>query len=127
MQPRREAALEQVATDIRRSGGSALPLVTDLARDRSLANLVAQTRAELGPIDILVNNAGYAMWKSLEAAMLVAALLARRRGVLIGGPGRNLGRDAVAHVGRIRRVDTGGDKETHGHCREEVGARADPL
>jgi NAD(P)-dependent dehydrogenase (short-subunit alcohol dehydrogenase family) len=57
---RREAALERVATDIRRSGGSALPIVTDLARDDSLANLVAQTRAELGQLDILVNNAGYA-------------------------------------------------------------------
>jgi NADP-dependent 3-hydroxy acid dehydrogenase YdfG len=57
---RREAALERVATDIRRSGGSALPIVTYLARDDSLANLVAQTRAELGQLDILVNNAGYA-------------------------------------------------------------------
>jgi NAD(P)-dependent dehydrogenase (short-subunit alcohol dehydrogenase family) len=44
---------------------SALPIVTDLARDDSLANLVSQTRAELGPIDILVNNAGYVVWKPL--------------------------------------------------------------
>ncbi len=67
---RRKAALERVATDIRRSGGSALPIVTDLARDDSLANLVAQTRVELGPIDILVNNAGYAVWKPLEATSM---------------------------------------------------------
>jgi short-subunit dehydrogenase len=67
---RREAALERVATDIRRSGGSVLPIVTDLARDDSLANLVTQTRAELGPIDILVNNAGYAVWKPLEATSM---------------------------------------------------------
>ena len=67
---RRKAALERVATDIRRSGGSALPIVTDLTRDDSLANLVAQTRAELGPIDILVNNAGYAVWKPLEATSM---------------------------------------------------------
>ena len=53
---RREAALERVATDIRRSGGSALPIVTDLAQDDSLANLVTQTCAELGPIDILVKQ-----------------------------------------------------------------------
>src|SRR5579859_6416557 len=70
MAARRKAALEQVATDIRRSGGSALPIVTDLARDDSLADLVAQTRAELGPIDILVNNAGYAVWKPLEATSM---------------------------------------------------------
>src|SRR5207237_1398063 len=67
---RREAALERVATDIRRSGGSVLPIVTDLARDDSLANLVTQTRAELGPIDILVNNAGFAVWKPLEATTM---------------------------------------------------------
>jgi len=70
MAARRKAALEQVATDIRRSGGRALPIVTDLARDDSLADLVAQTRAELGPIDILVNNAGYAVWKPLEATSM---------------------------------------------------------
>src|SRR6266568_6704691 len=67
---RRQAPLERVATDIRRSGGSALPIVTDLARDDSLANLVTQTRAQLGPIDILVNNAGYAVWKPLEATSM---------------------------------------------------------
>jgi short-subunit dehydrogenase len=67
---RRKAELDRVATDIRRNGGSALPIVTDLARDDSLANLVSQTRAELGPIDILVNNAGYAVWKPLEATSM---------------------------------------------------------
>jgi 3-oxoacyl-[acyl-carrier protein] reductase len=67
---RREAALERVAEGIRRAGGVAVPVVTDLADDTSLANLVARTRAELGSIDILVNNAGYAVWKSLEATSL---------------------------------------------------------
>jgi 2-hydroxycyclohexanecarboxyl-CoA dehydrogenase len=67
---RREAALERVAADIRGSGGIALPIVTDLARDGSLVNLVTQTRTELGPIDILVNNAGYAVWKPLEATSM---------------------------------------------------------
>lgn len=67
---RREAALERVATDIRRSGGSALPVVTDLTQDASLANLITQTRAMLGQIDILVNNAGYALWRPLEATSM---------------------------------------------------------
>jgi 2-hydroxycyclohexanecarboxyl-CoA dehydrogenase len=67
---RREEALERVATGIRLAGGVAVPVVTDLADDDSLANLVARTRAELGPIDILVNNAGFAVWKSLEATSL---------------------------------------------------------
>jgi short-subunit dehydrogenase len=63
---RRGDQLEQVANGIRRDGGVALPVVTDLADDESLASLVARTRAEVGPIDILVNNAGYAVWKPLE-------------------------------------------------------------
>jgi 2-hydroxycyclohexanecarboxyl-CoA dehydrogenase len=67
---RRGAALEQVAGGIRQAGGVAVPIVTDLADEASLGNLVARTRAELGPIDILVNNAGYAVWKPLEATTL---------------------------------------------------------
>jgi short-subunit dehydrogenase len=64
---RRAAALEEVAKSIREAGAVAVPIVTDLADDASLENLVARTRAELGPIDILVNSAGFAVWKPLEA------------------------------------------------------------
>jgi len=67
---RREAALERVAEGIRRDGGVAVPLVTDLADDDALARLLATTRAGLGPIDILVNNAGYAVWKTLQETTL---------------------------------------------------------
>jgi short-subunit dehydrogenase len=67
---RRAEALEQVANGIRQSGGVALPIVADLTADESLANLVATTRSEFGPIDILVNNAGYAVWKPLEATTI---------------------------------------------------------
>jgi NAD(P)-dependent dehydrogenase (short-subunit alcohol dehydrogenase family) len=67
---RRRNALDQVAESIRASGGYALPIVTDLTDDASLANLVERTRAELGPIEILVNNAGFAVWKPLEATSL---------------------------------------------------------
>jgi 2-hydroxycyclohexanecarboxyl-CoA dehydrogenase len=64
------AGLEQVAKGIRRAGGTAIPVVTDLTDDGSLANLLARTRAELGPADVLVNNAGYAVWKPLEATSM---------------------------------------------------------
>jgi NAD(P)-dependent dehydrogenase (short-subunit alcohol dehydrogenase family) len=67
---RRGLELERVADGIRTNGGVAVPVVTDLADDNSLANLVARTRAELGPIDILVNSAGFAVWKPLEAATM---------------------------------------------------------
>ena len=67
---RRQAGLERVAEDIRQQGGTAVPVATDLADDDSIANLLARTRAELGPVDILVNNAGYAVWKPLEATTM---------------------------------------------------------
>jgi NADP-dependent 3-hydroxy acid dehydrogenase YdfG len=67
---RRRDELEQVAKDIRRDGGTAVPVVTDLTDDDSLARLLTTTRAELGAVDVLVNNAGYAIWKPLEATTI---------------------------------------------------------
>lgn len=67
---RRRDELEQVAKDIRRDGGTAVPVVTDLTDDDSLARLLTTTRAELGAVDVLVNNAGYAIWKPLEATTM---------------------------------------------------------
>jgi short-subunit dehydrogenase len=58
---RRETELERVAAGIRQRGGVAVPVVTDLADDDSLARLVATAHAEAGPVDVLVNNAGYAL------------------------------------------------------------------
>ena len=58
MAARRAAGLEQVAKGIRRDGGTAIPVVTDLTDDDSLANLLARTRAEVGPVDVLVNVPG---------------------------------------------------------------------
>jgi len=63
---RRGEELERVATAIREAGGTAITVVTDLTDDGSLADLVAVTRGELGPVDVLVNNAGHAVWKPLE-------------------------------------------------------------
>jgi NADP-dependent 3-hydroxy acid dehydrogenase YdfG len=67
---RREAELGRVAEGIRREGGVAVQLVTDLADDDALARLLVTTRAEPGPIDVLVNNAGYAVWKPLQETAL---------------------------------------------------------
>jgi NADP-dependent 3-hydroxy acid dehydrogenase YdfG len=67
---RRETELERVATGIRQRGGVAVPVVTDLADDDSLARLLATAHAEAGPVDVLVNNVGYALWKPLEAATI---------------------------------------------------------
>jgi NAD(P)-dependent dehydrogenase (short-subunit alcohol dehydrogenase family) len=63
---RRETELAGVADGIRQRGGVAIPVVTDLTSDESMARLLATARAEAGPVDVLVNNAGYAVWKPLE-------------------------------------------------------------
>lgn len=67
---RRGDELERLAEAIRRDGGAAVPIVTDVTDGGALAHLVAQTRAELGAIDILVNSAGFAVWEPLEATTM---------------------------------------------------------
>jgi NAD(P)-dependent dehydrogenase (short-subunit alcohol dehydrogenase family) len=67
---RRREALEKVAAGINKAGGAAVPVVTDLTEDDSLASLLETTRAEFGPVDVLVNNAGYGLFKPLEETTL---------------------------------------------------------
>jgi short-subunit dehydrogenase len=67
---RRGERLEQVAARIRQAGGAAVPVVTDLADENSLARLLDTASTEFGPVDVLVNNAGFAVWKPLEATSL---------------------------------------------------------
>jgi NAD(P)-dependent dehydrogenase (short-subunit alcohol dehydrogenase family) len=67
---RRSEELDRVAKAIRDAGGTALAVPTDLTLEDSLANLVATTHAEFGPVDVLVNNAGHALWKPLEQTTL---------------------------------------------------------
>jgi NAD(P)-dependent dehydrogenase (short-subunit alcohol dehydrogenase family) len=50
--------LEQVAAEIRKAGGKALPVVAHVGRIDEINSLVARVTDELGRIDILVNNAG---------------------------------------------------------------------
>ena len=63
-------ALESVAADCRslgaKSGGSAIAVSTDVAKQQECRTLIEKTIAEFGRIDTLVNNAGATMWARFE-------------------------------------------------------------
>jgi len=52
--------IDSVAAEIQALGRRALPLVSDVADERAVEELVATTVRELGRLDIVVNNAGAA-------------------------------------------------------------------
>lgn len=54
----RAGAAEEVATDIRLRGRSALAVAADVADKRAVTRMVAEVTAQLAQPDILVNNAG---------------------------------------------------------------------
>ena len=99
---RRERELAGVADGIRQRGGVAIPVLTDLTSDESIARLLETAQAEAGPVDVLVNNAGYAVWKPLEETALaewdhafavnVRAAACLSAGVLPGMQARRFGR-----------------------------------
>jgi NAD(P)-dependent dehydrogenase (short-subunit alcohol dehydrogenase family) len=62
---RTQKEIEGAAEEIRKMGGKALALVTDLTVHEQLENLVNATVREFGRIDILVNNAARSFLRSL--------------------------------------------------------------
>jgi NAD(P)-dependent dehydrogenase (short-subunit alcohol dehydrogenase family) len=69
---RTEDEVVSVVAEIRARGGSAIPLVVDVADEASVASGFATARAELGPVTIVVNNAGTPGVPLPVAAMEVA-------------------------------------------------------
>jgi short-subunit dehydrogenase len=63
---RRVDRLENLASEIRASGGQALPVAADLTRLEDIQNLVSCTLDEFGQIDVLLNNAGFGRLAWLE-------------------------------------------------------------
>lgn len=55
---REGAALERVASEIRRSGMLITPMVSDVLHTEGLSRFVLEVEEKVGPVDILVNNAG---------------------------------------------------------------------
>ena len=63
---RNQAKLEEVAEDIRRSGGAAHPYAVDLTVAEAVAEVAKKITAEVGTPDIIFNNAGVGKWLSVE-------------------------------------------------------------
>ena len=86
--------IEGVAEEVRKTGGKALAIVTDLTVNEQLENLVNATVKEFGRVDILVNNAARSFLRNLmdlredgwdkvfntnvKAVWLLSRLVARR-------------------------------------------------
>ena len=54
-----QEAAKSVADEIRKSGGSAIPMGGDVSKNDDVGALVARAMEEFGTLDIYVNNAGY--------------------------------------------------------------------
>lgn len=65
---RRLDRLEQLASEIREHGGTALGIEADLSEKDQVSAIVDQTVGTLGRIDILVNNAGVMLLGPIEDA-----------------------------------------------------------
>src|SRR5262245_47033060 len=62
---RRVDALESVANDIRKAGGTAATAKLDVANSGSISQAVQTIEQALGRIDVLVNNSGVSIGKPL--------------------------------------------------------------
>jgi NADP-dependent 3-hydroxy acid dehydrogenase YdfG len=65
---RRLDRLEQLAAEIGESGGTALPIRSDITDQTQVVTTVGRTVSELGRLDILVNNAGVMLLGPIEEA-----------------------------------------------------------
>jgi short-subunit dehydrogenase len=63
---RNQAKLEEVAEEIRRSGGAAHPYAVDLTVADAVSEVARKITADLGTPDIIFNNAGVGKWLSVE-------------------------------------------------------------
>jgi NADP-dependent 3-hydroxy acid dehydrogenase YdfG len=64
---RRQSALQEVAAEIRRAGGTALPLVADVTDQDSVNAAARAVLAEFGEADLVFNNAGIMLPGAIEA------------------------------------------------------------
>ncbi len=63
---RRRDRLDRVAQEIIDAGGTALPLVADVAQDADMQAFVDQTVSRWGQLDVIVCNAGYGVYGTID-------------------------------------------------------------
>lgn len=66
---RNRAAADEVAQAITAAGGKSLALYTDVADERAVEQMVADTIEKFGRIDVLVNNAAVFILKGVDATV----------------------------------------------------------
>jgi len=59
-------SLETTVAEIKKAGGTAMAVQTDLSKEQECAALVAKARQAFGPVDILVNNAAVSYFMPIK-------------------------------------------------------------
>ncbi|MGE0629846.1 MAG: SDR family oxidoreductase [Hyphomicrobiaceae bacterium] len=91
---RRAQLLDEIAADIAKAGGTAVPTPADVTKESEVVDLFSKTKRDFGRLDILVNNAGVASataieditldyWNEVLAVNLTAAFLMSREAVKV--------------------------------------------
>jgi NAD(P)-dependent dehydrogenase (short-subunit alcohol dehydrogenase family) len=117
---RRTDALESVATQIRKQGGTAAVAHMDVADVASIATAVSQLQSVLGPLDILVNNSGVSTVKpvlenteedwahvvdvNLKGAFFVASEVARRMRATQRGSGSIINIESILSFRQVPQI-----------------------
>jgi short-subunit dehydrogenase len=63
---RRSRELDEVADDIRRLGGRALPVVADVSREEEVKSFVDRTIEYFGRLDVMICNAGFGIYGTID-------------------------------------------------------------
>lgn len=117
---RRGERLDALAGRIRASGGEALVVVADLAKEEQAQRAVRETEAHFGQLDILINNAGVMYLEPVATADLarwrhmfelnVLGLIAATQAVLPGMTSRRDGHivNVSSTAGRIANANAAG-------------------